>query len=125
VFTGKHLSTHDATKAEAQRAADRFAADGFPLVTVMPGLVYGPADTSQTGQLIRNVVAGRPVAVPSGNRLCWGYVDDIVRGHVLAIEKGVVGQRYMLTGPIHTLADGLRTAAHIAGTRKRWSCRPP
>ena len=34
VFTGKHLSTYDATKAEAQRVADRFAADGVPLVTV-------------------------------------------------------------------------------------------
>jgi nucleoside-diphosphate-sugar epimerase len=117
VFTGQHLSTYDATKAEAQRVADQFAADGLPLVTVMPGLIYGPADTSQSGQLIRNVVAGKPVAVPSGNRLCWGYVDDIVQGHVLAMEKGVVGQRYMLAGPIHTLVDGLRTAARIAGTR--------
>jgi nucleoside-diphosphate-sugar epimerase len=118
VFTGKHLSTYDATKAEAQRVADRFAANGVPLVTVMPGLVYGPTDTSQAGQLIRNVVAGRPVAVPSGNRLCWGYVDDIAVGHVLAMEKGIVSQRYMLAGPIHTLADLLGTAARIAGTRR-------
>jgi nucleoside-diphosphate-sugar epimerase len=118
VFTGKHLSTYDATKAEAQRIADRFAADGLPLVTVMPGLVYGPADTSQTGQLMRNVVAGKPVAVPSGNRLCWGYVDDIVRGHILAMEKAILGQHYMLAGPMHTLADVLRTAARIAGARK-------
>jgi hypothetical protein len=63
-------------------------------------------------------VAGKPVAVPSGNRLCWGYVDDIVRGHILAMEKAIVGQRYMLAGPIHTLADALCTAARIAGTRE-------
>ena len=34
------------------------------------------------------------------------------------MEKAILGQHYMLAGPIHTLADALRTAARIAGTRK-------
>ena len=49
--------------------------------------------------------------------MCWAHVDDVARGHVLAMEKGTPGECYMLAGPRATLADGLRTVARIAGTR--------
>lgn len=116
-FAGRHLSVYDATKAEAHRLALRQAAEGLPLVVAMPGLVYGPGDTSQTGALIRRVVEGRGVVVPDGGALCWGYVDDVAEGHRLAMTRGRPGEAYMLAGPAHSLADGLRLAAELSGGR--------
>lgn len=115
-FGGRHLSVYDETKARAHDVAAAMAADGLPVVTVQPGLVYGPGDTSQTGALIGDVVAGGRPPVPAGGGVCWGYIDDIARGHVLAMERGVPGESYMLAGPPATLAEGLQVAARTAGT---------
>jgi nucleoside-diphosphate-sugar epimerase len=114
---GDHLSHYDRTKAEAHRVAERFAADGLPVVIVQPGLVYGPGDTSQTGGLIAQVVAGRRPQVPAGGGVCWAHVEDVAAGHVLAMDKGVPGESYLLAGPRATLADGLRKVAAISGTK--------
>jgi dihydroflavonol-4-reductase len=116
-FTGTHLSVYDETKARAHEVVARLAADGLPVVTVMPGLVYGPGDTSQTGALIAQVIAGGRPAVPAGGGVCWGHVDDVARGHLLAMERGVPGESYMLAGPRASMAEGLRVAAELAGTR--------
>ncbi len=116
-YTGKHLSVYDQTKALAHDIAAEFAASGLPTVIVMPGLVYGPGDTALTGQLIRNVATGRRVAVPAGGGVCWGHVDDIAAGHLLAMQRGTPGESYMLAGPRAALADGLRLVAALAGTK--------
>ena len=116
-FTGSHLSMYDATKAAAHDLVRAAAADGFPAVTVMPGLVYGPGDTSQAGALIEEVASGRRPLVPSGGRLCWAHVDDVAGGHIVAMENGTVGQDYMLAGPPASLAEGLTLVATLAGTR--------
>lgn len=115
-FTGQHLSAYDETKAEAHRVAEEMAAAGLPVVIVMPGLVYGPGDTSQAGSLLRRVIRGGRPVVSSGGRVCWGHVDDVADGHVRALERGAPGESYMLAGPPATIADGLRLAASIAGT---------
>ncbi len=115
-FGGRHLSVYDETKARAHDVAVAMAADGLPVVTVQPGLVYGPGDTSQTGSLISDVVAGGRPPIPAGGGACWGHIDDIARGHLLAMEQGEPGESYMLAGPPATLAEGLQIAARIAGT---------
>src|SRR3954447_873347 len=55
-FSGEHVSVYDRTKAEAHDIAEGFARDGLDVVIVQPGLVYGPGDTAQTGELIAQVV---------------------------------------------------------------------
>jgi nucleoside-diphosphate-sugar epimerase len=116
-FRGRHLSVYDATKAEAHARAEAAAESGTPVVTVMPGLVYGPGDTSQTGLLLRRLLRGRPVVVPAGGRFCWGYVDDIAEGHLRAMQRGRIGAAYILAGPPHSIAEALRLAARLAGVR--------
>jgi dihydroflavonol-4-reductase len=98
-FTGRHLSAYDGSKAKAHDVALGFAERGLPVVVVMPGLVYGPGDTAMTGQLIRDTVNGRRVLVPAAGGICWGHVDDIANGHLLAMRSGRPGQSYMLAGP--------------------------
>lgn len=116
LFSGRHLSVYDETKARAHDLAEQFAADGLPVVTVMPGVVYGPGDTSQTGALLRQVIEGGRPTVPSVGGVCWGYVDDVAAGHVLAMQRGTPGESYMLAGPQASLATALKQAAEIAGT---------
>ena len=115
--TGGFVSHYDRTKAEAHQIADGFAGDGLPVVTVQPGLVYGPGDTAQTGALIEQVVRGGRPQVPAGGEVCWAHVDDIAAGHQLAMEKGLPGESYMLAGPRAGLAQGLQQVAAIAGTK--------
>jgi dihydroflavonol-4-reductase len=117
VFTGRHLSVYDETKALAHRHALNRAAEGLPVVVVMPGLVYGPGDTSQTGTLLRDVLLRRRVVVPRTGRLCWAHVDDVARGHLLAMERGVAGEAYMLAGPVHGLGEALGLGARHGGGR--------
>src|SRR5262252_5969775 len=117
-FTGRHLSTYDETKAQAHDIALEAAASGQPVVIVMPGLVYGPGDTALTGSMIHDVARGRRVIVPAGGGVCWGYIVDIARGHILAMQRAAPGQSYMLAGPRAPLAYGLSQVAVIAGTRR-------
>ena len=114
-FTGSHLSVYDETKARAHDLAVDAARDGLPLVVVQPGLVYGPGDTSQTGALVAAVLAGRRPTIPAGGAVCWGHVDDIALGHLLAMEQGTAGDSYFLAGEPCSLADGLRLLADLAG----------
>lgn len=117
VFAGEHISTYDRTKAEAHRIAKEFAKEGLPVVIAMPGGIYGPGDTSQTGELMRQVVEGkRPQAPGGGGTLMWAHVTDVARGHLLAMERGFIGETYMLAGEPATLAELLQLTARVAGT---------
>jgi nucleoside-diphosphate-sugar epimerase len=116
-FTAEHASVYDHTKALAHDVARRFAREGLDLVTVMPGGIYGPGDTSQTGSLIRQVAHGRPTLAPAGLQMCMAHVDDVAHGHVLAMHTGAAGEDYMLAGPRTTLAEVLQITAELAGTR--------
>lgn len=117
-YNGPHLSEYDRTKAAAHAVAAGLAAQGMPVVIVMPGGIYGPGDTSQVGELIEQVAAGRRAIAPrGGGELTWAHVADIARGHILAMERGVVGESYMLAGDRATLADLLQRTARAAGTR--------
>ncbi|NUS53223.1 MAG: NAD-dependent epimerase/dehydratase family protein [Nocardioidaceae bacterium] len=114
---GPFTSHYDRTKHEAHRVALGFAADGLDVRIVQPGIVYGPGDTAQTGELVAQVARGRRPQVPAGGGGCWAHVDDIAEGHLLAMDNGGAGASYMLAGPRSTLADALRTVARIAGTK--------
>jgi nucleoside-diphosphate-sugar epimerase len=116
-FVGKHLSVYDATKAEAHRIARARVAAGLPLVIVMPGLVYGPEDTSSLRASLRNLLRGRLPAVPTGTAYSWAHVDDIADAHILAMDAATTGETYIIAGPSATLLEGMQLAAEVAGRR--------
>jgi dihydroflavonol-4-reductase len=116
-FVGRHLSLYDTTKAEAHRIARQQAADGLPLVIVMPGLVYGPDDPSSVGGALRQILRGRLPAVPRGTEFCWAHVEDTADAHLLAMDRGSAGESYMICGPRHSLLEAMTMAARVAGVR--------
>ena len=88
---GLHQPTTTAPRRRRTEVAERFAADGLPVVIVSPGWSTGPATPRQTGALLAQVVAGKRPQVPAGGEGCWAHVDDVAAGHVLAMERGVPG----------------------------------
>jgi nucleoside-diphosphate-sugar epimerase len=114
-FSGPHLSEYDRTKAEAHQIAAAMAKDGLPLVIVMPGLVYGPGDTSSVRAIIIQYLQRRLPVVPRQTAYCWGHVDDIARAHLLAMEKGRPGETYIIAGPRHAFTEAMQLAENIAG----------
>ena len=116
-FTGEHISEYDRTKAAAHEIALQKIAEGLPLVIVSPGLVYGPGDTSSVRVSMLDYLQGKLPLLPRRTALCWAHVEDVARGHLLAMEKGKVGETYFLTGEPYGLYDAYRLAQEITGIR--------
>lgn len=113
-YTGPHLSEYDRTKYVAHHeVAAPMARAGLPLVTVMPGLVYGPGDTSTVRPTLIQYLQGRLPVLPLKTAYAWAHVDDIARAHILAMDKGRTGEDYIIAGPVHTLIDAFTIAESI------------
>jgi nucleoside-diphosphate-sugar epimerase len=116
-FKGRHLSEYDRTKAVAHETAIEFIEKGLPLVIVMPGVIYGPGDTSSLRTNLIDFLKGRLPMLPTQMAMCWAHVDDIVGGHVLAMERGGIGETYIIAGEPYKLLDAFKLAGRITGRR--------
>ena len=116
-FTGKHLSEYDRTKAVGHDIAKEFIAKGLPLVIVQPGLIYGPGDTSSVRTTLISFLQGKFPMAPTQTTLCWAHVDDVVQGHILAMEKGKVGESYIIAGEPCTFLDAFKLASQVSGKK--------
>src|SRR5436305_7614078 len=111
---GDYNSYYEETKVLAHQAAQRLIAQGLPCVIVQPGGVYGPDDHSAVGDLIDRFVAGKLPAMVFGD-LGFNLVhrDDVVAGVLLALDKGVPGQAYILGGEVTTMRGMIETLGGI------------
>jgi nucleoside-diphosphate-sugar epimerase len=117
-YDGAHLSAYDRTKWAAHyEVAVPMMAAGLPLTIVMPGLVYGPGDTSGMHTALVDLLRGRLPMTPRRTAFCWAHVEDTVRGHMQAMERGRPGETYIITGPRHTFEEAFDLAAGIAHVR--------
>ena len=113
---GPWTSDYDRTKWAAHiEVAEPMIRRGLPLVVVLPGVVYGPGDTSQLGEVVRQYLRGKLRAVPRTAAHCWGHVDDIARAHLLAMDRGRVGESYIVAGEPRTFVEVLEIAQRITG----------
>lgn len=105
-YAGPHLTAYDRTKWQAHyEVAEPMVEDGLPLVTVMPGLVYGPGDTSVFGDALRDYLRGDLPMIPREVAYSPGHVEDIARAHIQAMEHGRAGEEYIIGGEPTTLVD--------------------
>ena len=116
-FNGKHLSEYDRTKAVAHTIAKEFIAKGLPLVIVMPGGIYGPGDTSSLRTTLIEFLNGKLPMIPSHFGICMGHVEDTVQGHILAMEKGRIGESYIIAGDFLRMTEIFQLASQITGKR--------
>lgn len=110
------LSWYDETKYRAHELAEQRIAAGAPIVIVVPSQVYGSGDHSGFGEQLRQANAGR-LRYRTVDDVGVGlvHVDDLAAGIVAAMDRGVVGQSYVLSGPLTRLRDAIEIAARVGG----------
>jgi len=113
------VGAYKRSKIVAERLVQKMVArDALPAVIVNPSTPIGPRDVrpTPTGRIIVAAASGRmPGFVDTGLNLV--HVDDVAAGHVAALERGKIGDQYILGGENVLLADMLRAIALIVGRR--------
>jgi dihydroflavonol-4-reductase len=113
------IGTYKRSKFLAERAVmDLVRQEALPVVVVNPAAPVGPRDIkpTPTGKMIRDAAAGRvPAYIDTGLNVV--HVDDVAEGHVLALERGRIGERYVLGGENLLLKDLLALVAEVVGRR--------
>jgi dihydroflavonol-4-reductase len=116
---GWYLSLYEQTKTEGEHAA--FAAGletGVEVVCVNPSSVQGPGRTGGTARFLLAFLDGRLKAFVQTN-VSLVDIADCAEGHVLAAQRGVAGERYLLNGIQLPLTDALALAGEVAGVKRR------
>jgi len=119
------IGVYKRTKYLGEQVARELAQDGLPIVIVNPSAPIGPRDVkpTPTGRMIVDAAAGRiPAYVETGLNIV--HVDDVAEGHLLAFDKGVIGERYILGGSDMRLKEILAVTARISGQPIPKICLP-
>jgi dihydroflavonol-4-reductase len=125
------IGAYKKSKVAAERLVLAMVNDGLPAVIVNPSAPIGPRDRrpTPTGRLIVEAASGRiPAFVDTGLNIV--HVDDVAAGHLVALRKGEIGERYVLGGENMTLAELLARIARLVGRRPprislpRWPLYP-
>ncbi|MBN8680790.1 MAG: NAD-dependent epimerase/dehydratase family protein [Chitinophagales bacterium] len=120
---------YDRSKIAAENLVRKRAAEGQDIVIVNPSRVYGPGDPSTinaVNKMIQLYLKGRFRFLPGdgsglGN---YVYIDDVVNGHILAMEKGRSGENYILGG-INTSYKAFFDAVAKAGGKQFFTMSMP
>ncbi|CUQ65314.1 hopanoid-associated sugar epimerase [Candidatus Nitrospira inopinata] len=106
------------SKYLAEREVLRLAKEGLPVVIVNPSAPVGAGDVkpTPTGQIIVDFMKGRmPAYIETGMNIV--DVDDVAQGHLLAMQKGRVGERYILGGKNLLLREVFEILSTVTGVK--------
>jgi len=115
---GQMVGDYKKSKFLAERAAQEFLKKGLPLVIVNPSTPVGPLDIkpTPTGKIIVDFLNGKmPAYLDTGLNLI--DVETCARGHILAAQKGRVGEKYILGNENLTLAQIFAMLSEITGLK--------
>ena len=90
------------SKVRAREVARTAASKGVPLVSLVPGVVYGPGAETEgnlVARLVRDHLAGRLPGIVGADRLwSFSFIEDVADAHVSALERGEPGEEYIVGG---------------------------
>jgi nucleoside-diphosphate-sugar epimerase len=110
------LSYYDETKYRSHALVEERIAKGAPIVVVLPGVVYGPGDHSEIGNLIDQLRTGKlKLRMFPDAGYNFVFVEDVADGIVLAYDKGQIGESYLLGGQVGTMDDLYNATADALG----------
>ncbi len=122
--TVKCFTDYEYSKLLAEELTQRYVHDGVAITIVNPTRVFGPGLLTEGNSVTRMIqwyiegkwrfLAGRGEQI--GN---YAFVEDVVRGHVLAMERGRPGERYTLGGENVSLKDFFARVSEISGRQHR------
>jgi dihydroflavonol-4-reductase len=110
------IGAYKRSKWLAEQEARKAAAAGLPVIIVNPTTPVGPGDAkpTPTGRIIVDFLNGRmPAYVDTG--LNFVPVEDAAAGHLLAAERGRIGERYILGGENLALRQALEILSQVSG----------
>ena len=101
--TRDYFLEYERTKAIAEELVKEYANKGLNGVIVNPTRVFGPGTLSKSNSvtiMIKSFSEGKWRVIPGNGKSIGNYVfiDDVVEGHILAMEKGIAGEQYILGG---------------------------
>ncbi len=122
VRTPTYCTDYERTKHLAEAVVARHVAAGVPIVSVLPGFITGPGNLTEGNLIVRTLLDlehGRLPALPGGGKKLWCIVDtdDVVNGHLLALERGVPGGRYLIGGDNVEVIELLREYRRLGGKK--------
>lgn len=89
---------------------------GLPVVILNPGVIIGPGDLKTFGRTIIELISGKLKAVLFEDSIIpLVYIDDTIEGHILAVKKGKIGERYILVGDNVRVGDVFKMIGEISG----------
>ncbi len=113
------IGAYKRSKVVAEQVVEHMiATQALPATIVSPSTPIGPRDVkpTPTGRILVEAATGRmPAYVDTGLNLV--HVDDVADGHLLALDKGRIGERYILGGQDATLAEMLGVIAEFSNRR--------
>ena len=116
--SGRYVSYYDETKHRAHLVAEERIAAGAPIIIVQPSVVYGPGDHSAIGDVITMFLSGKLPAVATPTMgMSTAHVEDISTGIVAALDKGRIGESYVLGGDMVTMRSFVETLAEVSGRK--------
>ena len=122
---GFFLSAYERSKFDAERLLfEEAGAQGIELVSVNPSSVQGPGRSGGTARILRAYLNGR-LRLFLDTEVSIVDIDDCARGHLLAEERGVAGERYILSGATMTTATAIDTIGRVTGLQERPRAVPP
>jgi dihydroflavonol-4-reductase len=111
-------SYYDETKYLAHVATESRIEAGAPIVIVQPGTTYGRHDHSGVGAQLRAAFDGTAPFIAFGELgISPTHVDDLAAGIIAALDRGRIGEAYILAGQNLTMRDAMRIAATAAGRK--------
>lgn len=118
-FNLKDPEAYFAAKVLADEVVDEFLAAGLPIVSALPASIAGPGDWKPTpnGRLLLEYLKTPSTShfPVSGGGINVVDVEDVANGHWLAMDRGVIGQRYLLGGDNLTFSQLFETLCDLTG----------
>lgn len=110
-------SPYHTTKHKGEETVLGYAKKGLPAKVVNPSTMFGPWDVKPTSGLILQIVAKRGIPFYTTGSNNFIDVEDAALGHLLAMEKGKTGQRYILGNQNMTWKEFLTLLAEVVGKK--------
>lgn len=120
---------YDRSKSRAEAIIQKRVSEGQDIVIVNPSRVYGPGPLALNNgvtKMIRLYLAGKFRVLPGDGNSIGNYVfiEDVVRGHMLAMAHGIAGERYALGGENATYRQFFETLSRVSGVHHRMFTLP-
>jgi len=122
---GDVMNEYEDTKTQAENLCKEYCNKyGMHIVIVNPPRVYGPGLESESNavtKLVKLYLKGKWKILPGDGRRTgsYVYVDDVVNGHLLAMQKGRSGERYILSGVNASYTEFFEVLAKVTGRKNK------